>query len=205
MILSFLLAPENVAFSTALVLMLLIGAVEAVGLGMGGADLDSDGLDNALLGWLGVGRLPLLMLLVVALASFGLVGLAIQQVMLGATGALLPGWIAVPGAALVSLPVTSVVGRAVARIMPRDDTTAVSLDTLIGRRATVVVGIARIGSPARARAYDIHGQSHYVLVEPNTEDEQLAEGDEVLLVSREPHHFRAVGIIPRQIVELGVL
>ena len=55
----FLLLPENLPFSVALLVMLMIGAAEAVGLGAGAAHVDADidghiGFD--LLGWLGVGR-----------------------------------------------------------------------------------------------------------------------------------------------------
>lgn len=205
--LGFLLAPENVAFSSALVLMFLIGCVEAVGLGAGAVQVeaDTDGIGDGLLNWLGAGRLPLLMLLVVALAVFGVAGLALQQIAAGTWGTLLPVWIAVPGAAVVSLPATSVVGRLVARVMPRDETTAVSLDSLVGRRAHIVVGTARLGSPARARVYDVHGQSHYVLVEPNTDEEQFAEGDEVLLVRRDAQNFRAVAVSPHSFTDLGAI
>ncbi|MFC3712154.1 YqiJ family protein [Sphingoaurantiacus capsulatus] len=203
--LNFLLAPENIAFSAALLLMLLIGIVEVVGLGTGAVDLEADGLDHGWLGWLGIGRLPLLMVIVVALASFGVTGLILQQLATGAAGALLAPWIAVPAAAAASLPVTSLLARGIARIMPRDETTAVSLSTLVGRRATIVVGTATASSPARARAYDVHGQSHYILVEPNTADEIFLEGDEVLIVARETNHFRAVGIVPRAAVDLGAL
>lgn len=207
--LGFLVASENVAFSSALVLMILIGAVEAVGLGASAAqfdtDVDADGLGHDILGWLGVGRLPLLMLIVVALACFGVVGLALQQLAAGQFGALLPAWIAVPAAAVVSLPLTSVSARVVAGIMPRDETTAVSLDVLVGRRAHIVVGIATIGSPARARVTDMHGQTHYVLVEPETADERFSEGDEILLVRRDGGNFRAIAVSPRPLVDLGAL
>lgn len=205
---SFLVAPENVLFSTALLLMVLIGLVEAIGLSAGTIgidhDVDADGLGYNLLGWLGVGRLPLLMLIVVVLASFGVVGLSLQQAVAGAWGRLLPMWIAAPMAGLLSLPVIAIVSRAVARIMPRDETTAVSLDSLVGRRARIVVGTAAIGSPARARVHDAYGQSHYVLVGPSTDVERLTEGDEVLLVSRDIHHFRAVAVTPHPVADLGV-
>ncbi|TAK08686.1 MAG: DUF1449 family protein, partial [Rhizorhabdus sp.] len=71
--LSFLGAGENLAFVVALAIMMLIGLVEAIGLGSSalGHDIDVDG-EGDWLSWLGVGQLPLLMLLVVFLASFGL-------------------------------------------------------------------------------------------------------------------------------------
>lgn len=205
--LAFLIAPENVAFSAALLLMLLIGAVEAVGLGASAADLDApNGPGGDLLGWLGVGRLPLLMLLVVALAAFGLAGLALQQTALALTGGLLPALAAAGVALTAALPLTGVLARGLARVLPRDETTAVGLDSLIGRRARIVVGTASAGSPARARVHDAFGQPHYVLVEPNEAEQRFAEGLDVLLVRREGGSFRAISDASTQaIFDLGDL
>ena len=189
----FLTAPENFAFTVALVLMLLIGVVEAVGLGAGAAldvDHDADGLP--LLNWLNPGRLPLLMTIVVLLAAFGLAGLAIQQFAASLTGALLPALYAVPAALVAALPLTSVLGRGLARVLPRDETTAVGLDSLVGRRAQIVVGTAAAGSPAQARVRDAYGQVHYVMVEPDVDDQRFGEGAQILLVRREPTGFRAI-------------
>src|SRR5688500_623199 len=164
-------APANWPFSVALLIMLMIGAVEALGLGASavhldvGADLDAGG---DLLGWLGIGKVPLLMLLVVFLALFGLIGLAIQQL-----AGPLPLWIATPAAAVAALPLTGLGARGLARIVPGDETTAVSLDSLVGRRGTITVGTARRGSPAQARVSDIHGQAHYVMVEPYDDDHAI--------------------------------
>lgn len=183
-------APANLPFSVALLVMLMIGAVEALGLGASAAHLDLhtdlDGGD--LLGWLGIGRVPLLMLLVVFLALFGLAGLAIQQF-----AGPLPLWIAVPGAALAALPLTGLGARGLARIMPGDETTAISLDSLVGRRGTITIGTARRGSPAQARVTDIHGQVHYVMVEPYDDAHAIGEGETVRLDRREGNIFVAVG------------
>lgn len=188
--LSFLGASENIAFVSAIVLMLLIGVAQIVGLG-GDGDVDAD-VDLNLLSWLGVGQLPLLMLLVVFLAVFGVAGLILQQAVSDWTGVPLQARIAVPAVAVASLPVTGLVARGLARILPRDHTTAVPLEVLIGTTAQVVTGRATLGSPARARAEDHHGQSHYVMVEPNDGGQIFEEGERVLLVRREGETFRAV-------------
>jgi membrane protein implicated in regulation of membrane protease activity len=184
-------APANLPFSVALLIMLMIGAVEALGLGASAVHLDVhadvDG-GGDLLGWLGIGRVPLLMLLVVFLALFGLAGLAIQQF-----AGPLPLWIAVPGAVAAALPLTGFGARGLARIMPGDETTAVSLDSLVGRRGTITIGTARRGSPAQARVADIHGQVHYVMVEPYDDHLGLGEGETVRLDSRQGNIFIAVG------------
>lgn len=183
-------APANWPFSVALLVMLMIGAVEAVGLGASAAhiDLHTDVHGGDLLGWLGVGRVPLLILLVVFLALFGLIGLAIQQ-LLGP----LPLWIATPAAVVAALPMTGLSARGIARIMPGDETTAVSLDSLVGRRGVITIGTARRHSPAQARVKDIHGQVHYVMVEPYDDDHAIGEGETVRLDRRDGNIFIAVG------------
>lgn len=186
----FILSPDNVPFVAVLVLMLLIGAAEAVGLGGGLAMGEGlDGLDGdvnvetpSLLSWINVGRLPLLMLIVVFLFAFGLSGLIGQQVVAAVLGQPAPWFLAVPAAFAVALPVTRVFGRGVARIMPRDETTAVSRDTLVGRVAVIVTGSASHANAAQARVRDQHGQVHYVMVEPDNTADVFDQGSSVLLV-----------------------
>lgn len=186
----FLLAPELLPFSVALLLMLMIGAAEAIGLGAGAAHLhfhaDSDG---DLLGWLGIGEVPLLVILVVLLALFGLIGMAGQQVAAALLGAPLSPWIAAPAAFVAALPLTGTCARALARVLPGDETTAVGLDSLIGKRATIVVGSARYGCAARAQVRDAYGQVHYVMLEPSDERQTIAEGETALIVAREGELF----------------
>ncbi len=192
--LDFFLAPENLPFSVALLVMLLIGLVEAIGLGAGAAHLDvhADG-DTDLLGWLGLGEVPLLILIVVFLALFGMIGITIQQVAAALAGVPMAPWNAAALAFVASLPLLGVSARALARILPRDETTAVGLDNLLGKRATVTVGVARRGSPAQARVRDVHGQVHHVMMEPNGDQDAVAQGETVLLVRREGNLF--IGLI----------
>ena len=183
----FLLAPENLPFAVALIVMLGIGTVEAFGIGAGAAhfDMDADAHGGDLLGWLGVGTVPLLMLIVVLLALFGIIGLGIQQAAQALAGGPLSPWIAGPVAFVASLPLLGIAGRGLACILPGDETTAVALESLIGKRATIMVGAARRGSPAQARVRDAHGGVHYVMVEPNDDGGTVAAGENVLLVRRE--------------------
>jgi membrane protein implicated in regulation of membrane protease activity len=190
-VLDIIAAPANLPFSVALLVMLMIGAVEALGLGASAVHLDlhvGGDVGGDLLAWLGIGKVPLLMLLVVFLALFGLAGLAIQQF-----AGPLALWIAAPAAAAAALPLTGLGARGLARIMPQDETTAVSLDSLVGRRGTITIGTARRGSPAQARVADIHGQVHYVMVEPYDDDHAIGEGETVRLDRRDGNLFIAVG------------
>jgi hypothetical protein len=194
----FITSGDNVPFFAALLLMLLIGAVEAVGLGGGavlgdGIDADAD-LDGqaSLLNWLNVGKLPLLMLIVVFLFSFGLVGLILQQLIAGIFGRPGPWWLSVPLAAAAALPFTRLFGRVVAKILPTDETTAVSRETLVGRLAVIVTGKAEVGSAAQARVRDAHGQTHYVMIEPDDVGEVFDEGSSVIIVRHAGARFFAI-------------
>ena len=197
---AFLFATENIVFVSAIVLMLLIGAVQAIGIA-GDFDLDIHGdadlpgwlgLGWQELGWLGLGRLPLLMLLAIFLALFGMIGLIGQHLLLDFAGAMLSPLIAAPAAFLASLPLTGFAARSLAPLLPRDQSSAVPLDALTGSFARIVTGVARSGSPARARVEDVHGQAHYVMVEPDNAGQTLEEGETILLVRREDHVFRAI-------------
>lgn len=198
--LGFLLSGDNVPFVAALVLMLLIGIAEALGLG-GGLAL-GDGIDApdgdinvetpSLLSWINVGRLPLLMLIVVFLFAFGLTGLIGQQIVAAILGRTAPWLLAVPVALAAALPVTRLFGRGVAKIMPRDETSAVSRDSLVGRVAVIVTGEARHASAAQARVRDPHGQAHYVMVEPDDSDDVFVEGASVLLVRHAGAKYYAI-------------
>jgi hypothetical protein len=191
--LDFLLASQNTPFAAAIVLMLLIGGLQAAGLGDLDTDSDlGDAASDGLLSLLGLGRLPLLLWLALFLMIFGVIGYAGQQFWQALTGSLASAWLAGPVAAAVALPLTGTGSRLLARIMPQDETTAVAVDSLVGRFATIQTGTARPGSPARARVTDVHGHPHYVMVEPDNADQILHEGEEILLVRREGETFKAI-------------
>ncbi|WP_370309969.1 OB-fold-containig protein [Sphingobium abikonense] len=186
----FLFAPNNIIFVSAFALMLVIGLVQALGLG-GDADLDLDA-DADLLGWLGFGRLPLLAFIALFLTLFSVIGLLGQQAAHDIVGAMLSPWIAVPVAGVLALPATGLAARALAPLLPRDHSTAIPIDHLVGSHAVIVTGCACAGSPARARVQDHHGQHHYVMVEPDNDGQRLEEGETILLVRRDGQIFRAI-------------
>ncbi len=197
-------APESFAFVSALILMVLVGVVQLIGLG---GDVDADGpatesLD--LLNWLGFGRVPLMVLLVVFLGSFGSTGLLIEQACHDLFGTRLSPLFAVPAALAASVPLTALGARLLAKLLPRDETSAVSLDSLVGEYARIITGRAAAGSPARARVEDRHGQPHFVMVEPNSQDQVFEEGEAILLVRREENLFRAISRGEHRLPHIGV-
>lgn len=202
----FLLATSNLPFTAALGVMLVIGVMEAVGLMFGAdlasavdsvlpdLDLDADlnveggaapGPLAAALGWLCVGKVPALILLICFLLAFGLAGLGVQALVRESTGDLLPGWFAAIPALAIGLPATRFLGLGFAKILPQDETYAVSESAFLGKVATVTMGTARAGLPAEAKLRDAHGNTHYVRVEPLRPAESFAAGTAVVLKARE--------------------
>lgn len=184
-----LLTPGYVVFATALVLMVGIGIIEAIGLGLGHIDLDTDIADPGgatLLDWLGLKRgLPILIWLTGFLACFSFAGLALQQCAEILLGGPLHWSIATGGALVAGLVANAFFSGIIAAIIPEYETTVIDSDELLRRRATVLEGAARRGAPARAKVIDYHGQAHYVMVEPHDDTSVLAAGETGMLVRRE--------------------
>jgi hypothetical protein len=214
--LTFITATENLPFSFALALMLLIFLLELLGMLMGvglsqlfdgllpdldldvDLDADLDGGDvqvpalSALAGWLRLGQVPVLILLIVFLTCFGLLGYTIQSAAQGLFGAMLPAWPAAAATFLVSLPCFRLFSGVIARIAPKDETSAVSDTTFIGRIATITLGTAAKGSPAEAKLEDQYGQTHYIMVVPDLDEERFNQGERVLLVRKDGSLFAAI-------------
>ena len=204
-----ILAEGSLPFTVALAAMLLLAVLQIIGVGDlfgGDVDLDTDvgpgeaaGLGGALTTLLGIGRVPFFAWLMVLLFLFAGIGFGIQGLadsLLGApVDALLASVLALGGA----FPATAVAVRPLARIMPQDETSAVSLQSLVGRRAVIEHGLAARGFPARAKVRDIHGHAHHVMVEPHEDASEILEGDEVLLVRREGQTFYASPVAERRL------
>ena len=201
-----LFAAETWPFTVATFLMLLIAIVEGIAMVVGANLSESlqhalpDPWDNIhgpfdkLLGWLYVGRVPLLVLLVLFLAGFAFTGFALNMVANRFFGIWVPLIVSVPAAFFATLPIVRILGAGLARLIPQDQTYAVSFDSLIGRVATIVNGTARQGYPAQARVPNEHGQNIYVMVEPEAEGMTFQNGERVLL-TKQVSGSRFMGVV----------
>ena len=198
----FWLSPSNLPFAVAIAVMLFLAMLQIIGLGElidsdGDGDIAGDGavdgaFDSGLLSLLGLGRVPFLIWLMLLLLTFGIIGASGQQLMEALTGNMLSAWLAAPLAAVAALPLTGAIARPLARILPTDESSAVSPDQLVGRFAEIQIGTAAQGSPARARVVDSFGQAHNIMVEPDNAGQSFRTGEQVLLVRRERGVFKAV-------------
>lgn len=193
---------ETQPFGVAVALIVAIALLE--GLGMLVALSPSNLLDNLLpeadghpgldqwLGWLHLGKVPSLVLLVLFLAGYALFGYAMQLVVHGLFGLYLPAWMAGLVAVLPGMATVRSLGALIAHIIPRDETSAVSELTLIGRAGVVATGTARRGVAAQARVRDSRGRTHYLMVEPDIDDDVFEEGAQVLIVRKIGAFYRCI-------------
>ena len=147
---------------------------------------------SQMLGWLCVGKVPVLILFISFLTGFGLSGLFIQSFAEGFMGFYLPALIVSAPAFLIGLPFTRIMGLGISKIMPKDETEAVSTKKFIGKIAVITRGTAKRGLPAEAKLRDLHGQAHYILVEPDEDGVEFEQSAEVLVISQAGAVYRAI-------------
>jgi hypothetical protein len=145
----------------------------------------------ALLSWLNVGRVPFLILLILGLAAFALAGFALQG-LAAALVAPLPAPLAAIAALAAAVPVLRVATRVLARLIPRDESYAVSADDLVGATAEVTLGPLDQGLPGQVRALDRHGNAHLLRARAAPDAPAMPAGARVLLVDRTDGVFVAI-------------
>ena len=194
-----LLAPDVRPFAIAAAIMVALGIIELltslVGLSIGelvGKDIALEGDSHNILGgaflWINAGRLPLLILLVLALGVFSIEGFLLQGVA-HAIGTTVPVSIAALAATAGSIPVIRTTSRGIARIIPRDETYAVSDADFVG---VVAIGPLDQGLPGRVRLKDVFGNWHSVPARASPDSQALPVGASVLLVDRDARSFIAI-------------
>jgi hypothetical protein len=203
-----LLEPYNLPFAIALGGLFVIALLQVMGVGdvlEGGdveIDLDADtataagleagGFMEGLATVLGLGRVPLLVWLASLLLVFSVTGVLGQWLVASAAGAPLSAGFAALLAALAALPLNGLFVRPIGAVLPKDESSAVGLESLVRRDAVIQIGTARAASPARAKVIDAFGHPHFVMVEPHDPSAELVEGETVLLVRREGQLFFGV-------------
>ncbi|GJQ62948.1 MAG: hypothetical protein SCALA702_20010 [Melioribacteraceae bacterium] len=165
------------------------------------AGIDIDGVGDTfvtpspftkLMAWLQVGKVPFLILMIIFLTTFGFAGFVLQSLIKSVLTFYLPWFIAIIPAIIIALPIVRVSGNLIARIIPQDETSAVSEKSFIGQIATVSTGKAEKGNPAQAKLKDKFGQTHYILVEPESTGEAFEQGSEVLVIKQSGSLFTVI-------------
>lgn len=166
-----------------------VEAAEFSGADFGGPEIESPEAGNpevnpGVIAWLGIGKVPLLIWLGAFLLAFGLAGLIVQSIMVQTVGFAVPAALA----ALAMLPIGIRFARAFsglfARLLPKTESTAMSENHLGRRKGVISQGTAARGKPAEVRVVDRHGNTHYLRAEPLRDDQEIAQGTEVLVLRK---------------------
>jgi Protein of unknown function (DUF1449) len=195
-------APQNLPFGIGFALIVGIALLEGLGMLISMSpsnllddllpEIDGDsGLDRVL-GWLHMGKVPALVLLLLFLTGYTVFGYSLQVVANGLFGGYLPAWLAGLLAVPAGMATVRGLGSLIAHIIPRDETSVVSEQSLVGRVGVIVSGGARRGLAAQARVKDSHGRLHYLMVEPDIDDELFNEGTQVLIVRKAGAFYRCI-------------
>lgn len=189
--------PQSWPFLLALMLLIALAVIEGLALLLGfslsgwldelipdpSAGEGGDFFDSWL-GWLHVGKVPVLIIFAILLTSFSVLGFVLNGLVQALFGFYLPSFVAAVVAFCGALPVVRVSAAAIARLVPYDESSAEPLENLVGHVAVIINGTARKGYPAQARVKNAHGRTLYVHVEPDGEDVSLNSGESVLLVKQ---------------------
>lgn len=196
------MAAQNLPFAIGFALIVGIALFEGLGMLISMSpsnylddllpEIDGDsGLDRVL-GWLHIGKVPALVLLLLFLCGYTLFGYSLQVVAHGLFGNYLPAWVAGVVAVPAGMATVRGLGSLIAHIIPRDETSAISEQSLVGRVGVIVSGGARRGMAAQARVKDSLGRSHYLMVEPDIDDEVFDEGAQVLIIRKVGAFYRCI-------------
>ena len=165
------LAPESWPFTVAALLLVAIAVIEGlallVGMSLSGwldhfvpdAAHGVEGVSDSWLGWLHVGKVPLLVLMVLFLMGFSLSGFAIAGLTHSITGYWPPVILSVIPAIMFGIGCMKLLGNLIARLKITDQSTAVSELSLLGRVAIISEGNATTGMAAQAKVRDQYGQT----------------------------------------------
>lgn len=209
----FLTAWYNVLFLAPLLLVFLFAILQLVGVGLegldiGGSDVDLDidagidvdsdvdvdvdvtgggpGIITSALGFLNVGKVPLMIILMTWFASWGVVGLICNRIIGDRTIQAVPPLVAIPVsvAFILSIISTKYFAAILARIFPESERGTTDRD-LIGSSARVISG--RVTSTfGRAIVQAPDGYRLTVSCRIKEGDEIPVHGDEVLLTDYDP-------------------
>lgn len=198
---TFLFSDNNLWFAIALGIVIALFIIEVLGMVLGlslmglvddvspinlntDTHLDTDSGFSSILSWLCLDRLPIMIWFVLLLTCFSLTGYVINFAALNVLGFEISSIIAIPVALLLGLLLTGRLGSTLARLLPKNESSATHEFEFEGRVAEITLGTAKSGSPAEAKCLDQFDQAHYLMVEPIDTEESFKQHDKVILVNK---------------------
>jgi membrane protein implicated in regulation of membrane protease activity len=145
-------------------------------------------MGQQLLGFFGVGRAPITIVLGSLLIGWGLVGMAVTDFL--KHGLLLPPVLFVApslaAAAAGGLLCAKLIGEIAARLMPQDESCAIPREGLLGQTGKVVYPISETGG--RVHVFDQFRTLHVESARVSPGHPSIEKGAEVIVASMDPEH-----------------
>ncbi len=206
----FYVLPENLPFSVSITVVMILSLLEGVLLFFGvglinfidslfpdldfdieGFGVDDPGVVSKTLSFLRIKEVPLIILLVAFLMSYGVSGLIIQSLSLKYLGQTMSAFLISIPSILIGFTLMKGFGEVLSKIMPSDETDAKEISEYTNKIGFIVLGTAKMGAPAQCKVKDKNGQIHYFMVLPD-HDEEIEQGEKVLLVRYEAPYFYVI-------------
>lgn len=190
-----LMDPAFLPFVVAGITVLVLAVLEVLAVVLGwtvsdvidsllpGVDIEA-GDAPGVLSWLGFGKAPFLVVLIVILACFAITGILIQHILLTWTGTTLWPALAVILALAITLPSASFLSGVLARLIPADETSGIHRDHLVGCHGHIAQGVASHDRPAEAQVTGPKGLRHWIMVRAER-GESLSPGTPIRVIARE--------------------
>jgi hypothetical protein len=205
-VINFFLLTDNRVFLASATVLGVLFTLELLGLIIGAslshainASLDSnhngvpDFAEGSAFGgvfnWLGFGKIPATMVFALFLGYFAIAGLSINWFTNQMVGFTWPPLLSAPFAVILAMLPLRVASSVISRVMPKDFSSAVSVDELVGQRAVITTGTATAEHNAEARVVDRFNETHYVRVKPIDPTDSIPSGTQVYLDKREAGYF----------------
>lgn len=125
------------------------------------------------------------------LASLAISGFTVNFVFASFTGVLLPLFISLPVSVISAVFLTRILAEFLAKVLPKNETSAVSVNSFSGGIAEITIGKAKVGSPAEACYIDSFKQKHYLMVEPVNDHDCFTKGEQVVLIENANNCWKA--------------
>ncbi len=144
--------------------------------------------------WMNFGKVPFIISFLLFLFLFSCIGYN-GQLFLSESGlGLLPAGVAAPMAFAVSLFPLKWGNALLGKILPKDETSAISSGSYIGRIATITIGEATCERSAEAKLKGPLNRTHYVMVRAAEANARFGRGESVLLVGKEKGTFTCIAV-----------
>jgi hypothetical protein len=207
----FYLLTENFPFTVAITVVAILSFLEGVmlllGLGMisfldnllpdldldiDGPTLENHGLVSKTLTFLKIKNVPLIILFVAFMMSYGMSGLIIQGFCIKLFGTPLSSALISIPAFFIGITLMKGFGEVLAKIMPADETDARKIEEYAGKMGVITLGVSKKGNPAQCKVREKNGATHYFMALPDNEGEEIHQGEKVLLVRFETPYFYVI-------------